>query len=320
MSTQHVLVTGAAGFIGQVMIEPLLASDPAIHLTLTDVVRPPVPAHAAARVTSLAKDLTHPIAAEELLALPRRFDTVYILHGLMSAGSEADLDLGLAVNIDSIRRLLDVLRRAHPGTKVVFASSTAVYGPNQHPVTEAGTVARPQGSYGTEKLSVELLLDDFSRRGLLDGRIARLPTVVVRPGKPSAAASSFASGIVRESLRGIPNVLPVGRDVDLWICSPATVTRNLVKLRGVPGGQFGDTRVVNLPGITVSVQEMLDAVEEVGGKEALECVRDEVDGETERLVRSWSARFDVSRAYELGLEADGELIDTVRAFAATVEK
>lgn len=89
---------------------------------------------------------------------------------------------------------------------------------------------------------------------------------------------------------------------------------------GSAGGQFGDTRVVNLPGITVSVQEMLDAVEEVGGKEALECVRDEVDGETERLVRSWSARFDVSRAYELGLEADGELIDTVRAFAATVEK
>ncbi|KAH6894570.1 hypothetical protein B0T10DRAFT_257306 [Thelonectria olida] len=318
-SEKHILVTGAAGFIGQTIIEPLLTSDPDLHLTLTDVVEPPVPAHASARITSVAKDLTSPAAVEELFG-PRRFDAVYILHGLMSSRSEANLELGLAVNVESIRGVLDFLRQKQPGTTVVFASSTAVYGPNEDAVTETGTVPLPQGSYGAEKLIIELLLNDFSRRGLLNGRIVRLPTVVVRPGKPSAAASSFASGIVRESLQGIPNVLPVGRDIGMWICSPATVVKNLVTVKDIPAEKFGSSRIVNLPGITVSVQDILDAVEEVGGKEALACVRDEVDAEVERLVRSWSAKFDVSRAYGLGLAADGELIEAVRAFAATIKK
>ncbi|KAI5464944.1 hypothetical protein BGZ63DRAFT_379055 [Mariannaea sp. PMI_226] len=319
MAEKNILVTGAAGFIGQTIISPLLASDPALHLTLTDVVEPPVPAHTSNRVTSVAKDLTDPVAIEELLGA-HRFDAVYILHGLMSFGSESNLDLGLGVNVDSIRGLLDFLRKHQPGTTVVFASSTAVYGPNEGEVTEMGTVPLPQGSYGAEKLIVELLLNDYSRRGLLDGRIVRLPTVVVRPGKPSAAASSFASGIVRESLQGIPNILPVSRDLGIWICSPATVVKNLVKVKGIPAERFGTSRIVNLPGITVSVQDILDAVEKVGGKEALACVREEIDPDIDRLVGSWSAKFDVSRAYSLGLEPDGELIEAVRAFADSLQK
>ncbi|KAH7143736.1 hypothetical protein EDB81DRAFT_503452 [Dactylonectria macrodidyma] len=319
-SDKHILVTGAAGFVGQAIVAPLIASSPSLHLTLTDVTEPPVPsnaAHASVRITSLAADLTSPATVAEVFG-SRRFDAVYILHGLMSGGSEANLELGLAVNVDSIRSVLDFLRKNHPGTKVVFASSCAVYGPSDGDVSETGTVPLPLSSYGAEKLIIELLLNDFSRRGLLDGRIARLPTVVVRPGAPSAAASSFVSGIVRESLRGIPNALPVSRDFSVWICSPATVVKNLVKLKDVPADKFGDSRIVNLPGITVTIQEILDAVEQVGGKEAVGFVKEEIDPSTERIVKSWPPRFDVSRAHALGLEPDGKLIEAVQAFFETL--
>lgn len=236
----------------------------------------------------------------------------------MSGGAEADLDLGLRVNVDSIRGLLDYLRVHFPGTKAVFTSSCAVYGPEEC-VTEK-TLPVPRSSYGTEKLIIELLLSDFSRRGLLDGRIVRLPTVIVRPGKPSAAASSFASGIVRESLQGIPNILPVGRDMEMWVCSPTTVVANLIKIKDVLAGELWESRVVNLPGITVTVQQILDALGEVGGKAALEMVREDRDEAVERIVGSWSARFDVSQAYGLGLLPDGSLVDTVKAFAETLKR
>ncbi|KAF4988733.1 hypothetical protein FDECE_14944 [Fusarium decemcellulare] len=312
MTTQHILITGAGGFIGQELIAPLLASSPLIHITITDLVEPPVPKAGAERVTSVAADLTSPAVVDQLIG-SQRFEAVYLLHGLMSGGAEADLDLGLKVNVDSVRAVLDALRTKWPGTKVVYSSACAVYGPTEGYVTDR-TIPQPRSSYGAEKLIIELLLNDYSRRGLLDGRIVRIPTVVVRPGKPSAAASSFASGIVRESLQGIPNTLPVPRDVAMWICSPATVIKNLIRVKEIPADKFGDSRIVNLPGITVTVQEILDAVEEVGGKEAVGFVKEEEDEALARIVKSWPAWFDVSRARGLGLEGDRTLVDAVKAF------
>ncbi|RTE69523.1 hypothetical protein BHE90_016095 [Fusarium euwallaceae] len=198
------------------------------------------------------------------------YSAVYLLHGLMSGGAEANLELGWRVNWESHRCILDFPRRHHPGIVVVFPSSLAVYGPAE---TNIGTPTRtsettcplPQSSYGAQKLMVETYLNDMSRRGLLDGRIVRLPTIIVRPGAPSAAASSFASGIVREPLNGMAAVLPVSKDLEMWVCSPETVVRNLIHVKGVPAGKFGLSRVVNLPGVTVTVQEILDALQAVGG-------------------------------------------------------
>ncbi|KAF5534076.1 transcriptional activator of proteases prtT [Fusarium phyllophilum] len=311
-NTQHILITGAGGFIGQEIIAPLLNSSPSIHLTITDISEPPVPAQHAQRITSLAADLTNPSVVENLIT-SQHFQAVYLFHGLMSGGSEANLDLGLKVNVDSVRYVLDALRNKLPGVKVVFSSSCAVYGPEEGYVTEK-TLPQPRSSYGAEKLIAELLVNDFSRRGLIDGRIVRLPTVVVRPGKPSAAASSFASGIVRESLQGIPNVLPVPKDISMWICSPATVIKNLIKIKDIPAEKFGESRIVNLPGITVSVQDILDAVEKVGGKEAVGYVKEEQDEALYKIVKSWPPWFDASRAKGLGLDGDGELVDAVKAF------
>ncbi|KAF4338770.1 transcriptional activator of proteases prtT [Fusarium beomiforme] len=309
---QHILITGAGGFIGQEILAPLLNSSPSIHLTITDISEPPVPTEHSQRIISLAADLTNPSVVEQLVT-SQPFQAVYLFHGLMSSGSEANLDLGLKVNVDSVRYVLDALRNKLRGVKVVFSSSCAVYGPEEGYVTEK-TLPQPRSSYGAEKLIAELLVNDFSRRGLIDGRIVRLPTVVVRPGKPSAAASSFASGIVRESLQGIPNILPVPRDISMWICSPATVIKNLIKVKDIPAEKFGDSRIVNLPGITVSVQDILDAVEKVGGKEAVGCVKEEQDEALYKIVKSWPPWFDASRAKGLGLDEDGELVDAVKAF------
>ncbi|KAF5024343.1 hypothetical protein F66182_3573 [Fusarium sp. NRRL 66182] len=314
---ENVLITGAGGFIGQELIASLLDDMPSAHFTLTDIATPPVPAGAENQITSLKADLTDPSAVESLLS--SHFSHVYILHGLMSGGAEANLDLGLKINVDSVRNILDVLRSHYPGTKVVFASSCAIYGESDV-VTEFGTLPQPKSSYGIEKLIVELLLNDYSRRGLVDGRIVRLPTVIVRPGAPSAAASSFASGIVRESLQGVKNTLPVSRDLELWVCSPATVVKNLVKVKDIPKDKFGSSRVVNFPGITVKVQDILDALKEVGGEEALAQIEDKRDAAIEAIVNSWPARFDVSRAYDLGLEADGKVLDAVKAFQAKIAK
>ncbi|CCF36318.1 NAD dependent epimerase/dehydratase [Colletotrichum higginsianum] len=317
--SNEILVTGAAGFVGQALISALVKANPSTTLVVTDVIEPPIPADVAgegSRIHSLKADLTDPAAVSSLLS--RQFAAVYLLHGLMSGGAEANLDLGLKVNLDSVRAVLDHLRKSYPGTTVIFTSSCAVYGPRQ-PVIESETVPKPKTSYGTEKLIVELLVEDYSRRGLIDGRIVRLPTVTVRPGAPSAAASSFASGIVRESLKGVKNILPVSRDLEIWVCSPATVVKNLVKVKDVPKEKFGDSRVVNLPGITVTVQEILDAVEKVGGKEALAQIEEKRDPAVLAIVNTWPARFDVSRAYSLGLEPDGPILEAVEAFSKTLE-
>ncbi|KAK1982380.1 NAD-dependent epimerase/dehydratase [Colletotrichum cereale] len=318
----HILITGAAGFIGQELITALLLSSPSIHLTVTDIAMPSIPSQSfphASRVTAVQTDLTSPGAVASLLAHHSRFNAIYLLHGIMSGGAEANLELGLRVNLDSHRFVLDALRQEtspHRGTVVVFPSSLAVYGPAAPgQVNTESTCTTPQSSYGAQKLMVETLLGDYSRRGLLDGRVVRLPTVIVRPGAPSAAASSFASGIVRESLKGEENVLPVRPELAMWVCSPRTVVGNLVAVKDISRDQFGLSRVVNLPGVTVTVADILDALEIIGGTEARGLVREERNPQIEAIVESWPAFFDVSKALGLGLAQDGDLVTTVKDFA-----
>lgn len=317
MTISHILISGGAGFIGQDLAAALIDSSPDIKLTLTDVVEPAIPASVsqqAHRINTVKCDLTDSSVISTLFEPV--YSTIYLLHGLMSGGAEANLELGWKVNWDSHRGILDYLRHHHPGARVVFPSSLAVYGPsqgNETPISE-GTRPLPQSSYGAQKLMVETYLNDMSRRGHLDGRVVRLPTIIVRPGAPSAAASSFASGIVREPLNGVESVLPVGRDLKMWVCSPETVVQNLIRIAHVPASKFGLSRVVNLPGITVSVQEILEALALVGGEKALALVKEEKDPKVEAIVASWPAYFNTRVADELGMGADVDLVRTVRTF------
>jgi nucleoside-diphosphate-sugar epimerase len=319
--SDHILITGGAGFIGQELAVALLqhpSSPSSLRLTLTDVITPPVPASIAQhadRITSIKADLTDPNTVASLFK--DRFSAVYLLHGLMSGGAEANLELGWRVNLDSHRNAIDYLRVHHPSTVTIFPSSLAVYGPSkQGDVTNELTTPLPQSSYGAQKLMIEIYLNDMSRRGLLDGRIVRLPTIIVRPGAPSAAASSFASGIVREPLKGEESILPVSRSLEMWVCSPDTVVANLILAKDVPAEKFGGSRVVNLPGITVTVQDILDALEAVGGAKAVALVKEQRDPKIEAIVGTWPARFDTSRAQALGMQPDFELAENARRFAA----
>ncbi|KAK6865911.1 hypothetical protein PG995_002439 [Apiospora arundinis] len=321
MTKQHILVTGAAGFIGQLLATALLESSTELYLTLTDVIEPPIPSAAsqyASRITTTKSDLTDTQAIASLFST--RFTTVYLLHGLMSGAAEAQYELGWKVNWDSHRAILDHLSIHNPGVVAIFTSSLAVYGPaSPSEVITEMTGALPRSNYGTQKLMVETYLNNLSRKGLVDGRTVRLPTVIVRPGAPSAAASSFASGIVREPLKGERSVLPVPRDLEVWVCSPQTVVKNLVRVKDVENYVFGITRTVNLPGIVVTVQDILDALEAVGGREALSLIDETPDPEVNAIVETWPANFDTSYAKGFGMEPDVPLVDTVRAFADSLK-
>lgn len=308
-----VLITGAGGFVGQILAKRLVESNTADALILADVNPPPNPT-SSQNVQCTAADLTSLSACEDLIA--QQPDAVYILHGIMSSGSEANLELGLRVNFESVRQLLDTIRTKRPGIKVVFTSSCAVFGRKavENVATETDIVPMPESSYGTQKLMIEFLLNDYSRRGLIDGRVVRLPTVFVRAGAPTAAASSFVSGIVREPIHGQESELPVDPSIGIWLTSPRTLATNLVHAIKVPAEKFGHFRQVLLPGYTATSGEILDALERVAGKETRALVKEKRDETTQRIVLSWPAKYDTARARELGFSEDVGLEQTIRDF------
>lgn len=248
---------------------------PNLQLILADIVEPKAPANVPS--VTFKADLTDPTEIKKLFTT--KFgapDTVYCLHGIMSRGAEDNFDLGLKVNIDSIRAMLEAARHngAAEPIKFVFTSSLAVYGGELPEVVTPDTIATPEGSYGCGKLVAEFLVNEYTRRGFVDGRIIRLPTIVVRPGVPSNATSAFISGIIREPLKGIEAICPVGNSLDspelslaAWVASPEITIKNFIQAKHVPASAFKKhTRVVYLPGFTVTVKEELEALEEVAGK------------------------------------------------------
>ncbi|KAL8943635.1 MAG: hypothetical protein Q9216_000923 [Gyalolechia sp. 2 TL-2023] len=301
--------------VGQALAAALVKENKVTSLTLTDIVEPAAPSSSKVEIRCVEADLTSQNVCDSLLR--KELTHVFLLHGVMSGAAEADLELGIKVNIDATRQVLDTLRKVNPGVKVIFTSTTAVYGPPPSPgfpLTESNAPS-PGSSYGAQKLIIETLLNDFSRRNLLDGRIVRLPTVLVRPGKPTGAASSFASGIFREPLNGQKSILPVSKDLSVWICSPRTVVKNLIHARDISAEKYkGGSRVVNLPGVTVSIHEMLAALKAVGGPKAIDLVEEKRDAATEKIVESWPAKYETSRAKDLGFTDDGTLEQTLQEY------
>jgi D-erythronate 2-dehydrogenase len=309
-----ILVTGAAGFLGRRLAQRLLSpSDLAVErLLLVDIVAPP-PLDDA-RATSLQSDLAENGVAERLLGAD--IDAIVHLAAVVSGEAEANFPLGMRVNIDATRRLLDAAQATGRCPRFVFASSVAVFGQPLPEVVGEDTAPSPKSSYGMQKAVGELLVGDYSRRGFIDGRAPRLPTISVRPGPANRATSSFASGIIREPLNGEPAVCPVDRDLVLWLSSPATVIENLIHCLTLPGSMFGERRTLNLPGISVSVGEMIGALERVAGREVVERIEFRPDPVARRIVSGWPGRFDVSRAESLGFRRDGDFEGIIRAYIA----
>ncbi|WP_110689636.1 D-erythronate dehydrogenase [Salinicola endophyticus] len=311
----HVIVTGGAGFLGARLISRLLSGEiaidgqPVTRVTSIDLAACPL---ADARVESLIGDVADPALVASAFAA----DTGAVCHlaAVVSAQAEADFELGMRVNLEATRTLLDACRNRPQPLRFLFASSLAVFGPGlAQPVAEA-VGPQPRSSYGAQKAIGELLVNDYSRRGFVDGRVCRLPTIVVRPGKPNQAASSFASAIIREPLAGVETTCPVSGELPLWLSSPRTVVENLAQTLALPAARLGAWRTLNLPGITVSVNEMLAALERSAGAAARERVRFVPDDRIDAIVASWPGGLEVTQSLALGLRADADFDAIIRAY------
>jgi nucleoside-diphosphate-sugar epimerase len=318
----RIVVTGGAGFLGQRLAHAILARGSLVdsggqtrevtEVALLDVVA--APRIDDARITTITGDLAERAVVER--ALTRDTASVFHLAAVVSAQAEAEFDTGMRVNLDATRMLLERCRTLAKPPKFVFASSLAVFGgPLPDPVPDDAPVT-PQSSYGTQKAVGELLVHDMSRKGMIDGRSLRLPTVTVRPGKPNKAASSFASGIVREPLAGVEAICPVPPQTAMWTTSPRTVIDNIIAAHDADGSRFGPLHALNLPGLCVTAGEMVAALARVAGDEVAARVKWQRDPAIERIVSTWPSRFAAARALSLGLRADADFDSIVRAHAA----
>jgi D-erythronate 2-dehydrogenase len=318
----NVLITGGSGFLGQRLAKKLLERGALAgpdgrprsidRLVLLDVAIP-APMDDP-RVRAFAGDIAFPSFLKRWIDT----DTTSIFHlaAVVSGQAEADFDLGMRVNFDATRSLLEICRALGHRPRVVFASSCAVYGGDVPELVPQLHELLPQSSYGTQKAMGELLIKDYTRRGFIDGRSLRLPTITVRPGKPNAALSSFASGIIREPLNGEVSVCPVPASTRVWMLSPSTVIECFIVAHEIAGDQLGFNRSLALPGLTATVSEMLAALERVAGPEVAARVRVEPDPRVERIVDTWPVAVDASRALELGFPADHSFEDIVRRYMA----
>ncbi|XP_059046955.1 D-erythronate dehydrogenase-like [Achroia grisella] len=308
-----VVVTGAAGFLGSQLADALLKSNSPLLITqlvLVDAIRPAQ--RSDPRVSVLALDLRIPGAAERLIDAD--CNVFFHLAAVVSGQSESDFDLGLSVNFDATRALLEAARRTVPSLIFVFASTCGVFGGELPDVINDKTATMPQTSYGTAKAMCELLINDYSRRKFLDGRFVRLPTVSIRAGRPNTAMTSYASGILREPLNGEQAVCPVREDQKIWISSPGTVVHNIIHAATISADVLGDWRGINLPGFAVSVEEQLRALEEVSGPKAVALVRFKRDEKICHMVESLPIKFDNSRALKLGFHVDTNFVDVLREY------
>jgi nucleoside-diphosphate-sugar epimerase len=312
----HVTITGAAGFLGRklaarIAAEGAIGARPVTALTLFDVIPAEAPA-APFPVGAVTGDIADAATVAGLVTT----ETGVVVHlaAIVSAQAEADFDLGWRVNLAGTRALLEACRAAGSRPRVVFTSSVATFSGGQQAVIRDDTRPVPGNSYGAQKAAGELLVHDYTRKGFVDGVALRLPTVVVRPGRPNRAASSFASSILREPFLGEEARLPVPEAFALWIASPRAATDWLLHACALDGAALGFDRGVNPPGLTVTVAEMLAVLRAVGGAEAARLVRQVEDREVADIVGTWPARFDDARARALGFRAHESLEALLRAF------
>jgi nucleoside-diphosphate-sugar epimerase len=318
----RIVITGGAGFLGMRLARAILArgaltdtdgnARPVREVVLLDIA--PARDIGDARLSAAAGDLADPALVERTLG--NSTNAIFHLAAVVSGQAEAEFDVGMRVNLDATRVLLECCRRLASPPKFVFASSLAVFGGTLSDPVEDDAPLMPQSSYGTQKAIGELLVYDMTRKGFIDGRSLRLPTVTVRPGKPNKAASSFASGIVREPLSAVDAICPVAPETRMWVSSPGAVIANLIIGHEAPASAFALTRSVNVPGLSIAVGEMVAALRRVAGDAVADRVKWQYDPAIDRIVSTWPARFAPKRGLALGMRGDSDFDSIVRAYIA----
>jgi nucleoside-diphosphate-sugar epimerase len=319
----RVVITGGTGFVGRKLAARLLRDGEAegpggdrqeiTEIVLFDNVEPNPPLDLGHRMVTIARgDITNKAQVEALITPDT--GSIWHLAAVVSAGAEADLDLGYAVNLDGTRYLLDACRKLVKPPRVVFASSAAVYGGEPPLSVDDLTPPTPRTSYGAQKAMGELFVNDHTRRGIIDGRSVRLPTIVVRPGRPNKAASTFASSIIREPLAGQTAICPVSPESRMAILSPRRLIDALLALHEMNGSRLGFNRTVLLPSISVTIGEMAESLRRVGGEEAASRILWQPDPFIQKIVDQWPGTMTAPRGEGLGLKADATMDEIVTAF------
>jgi len=317
----HILITGAAGMIGRKLVARLVAAGalngkPIDKLTLIDVAAPQKPQGFTGNVETSAADIADAAAARA--AVTGRPDVIFHLAAVVSGEAELDFEKGVHVNLDGSRALIEAIRLTGEGyrARLVFTSSIAVFGA-PFPETIADDFhLTPLTSYGTQKAIVELLLADYTRRGFLDAIGIRLPSIVVRPGRPNKAASGFFSSIIREPLAGEEAILPVADSVLHWHASPRAAVGFLIHAAGVDREKLGPRVNLTMPGVCCTVAEQIAALRRIAGDKAAARIRREPDPLVARIVAGWPSRFDPRRALALGFQAEASFDEIIRVHIA----
>lgn len=314
-----VVITGGAGFIGAALARELLTKG-----GLTDAEGRPAQVEKLVIFDQVAPEglpddsrldvvVGQATDAELMADAVREADSIFHFASVVSGGAEADLHLGLSVNLDGTRMLLDLLAGSARFPKLVFASSCAVYGGGAELVTDA-TTPQPKSSYGVQKLCCELLIGDYARRGLVDGRAMRFPTIAVRPGKANLANSSFISNIVREPLAGRDTVCPVPEDTAISLMSPGRLIAAILKVHNLGADGFGWPKALLLPAINVTVADMLAALDVEAGPEFRKRVQFAPDEKIIPMVKSWPVDIRADRAEALGIFTNTDAREIVREY------
>jgi nucleoside-diphosphate-sugar epimerase len=314
----HILITGAAGMIGRKLVARVadtksLNGKPIERLTLIDVVAPQKPEKFAGPVETAAADIADPAAAR--MAVACRPDTIFHLAGVVSGEAELDFEKGVRVNLDGSRALLEAVRAIGENyrPRLVFSSSIAVFGAPFPEAIADDFHLTPLTSYGTQKAMVELFLADYTRRGFVDGVGIRLPSIVVRPGRPNKAASGFFSSIIREPLVGEEALLPVEDGVLHWHASPRAAVGFLIHAAGLDAAKLGPRINLTMPGVCCTVGEQIAALRRIAGDKVASRIRRAPDPLVARIVAGWPSRFDPARALALGFKAEASFDEIIRA-------
>lgn len=309
----NIIITGGQGFLGQRLAKTLLSQDKIKieELVLIDVIKPIAPNNDP-RVRCIEMDLRNPESLDAIIT--KNTDAIFHLAAIVSSHAEQDPDLGYEINFLATRNLLEVCRRIKPSIRFIFSSSLAVFGGELPDVIQNATAVTPQSTYGTQKAMSELLINDYSRKGFVDGLVVRLPTICIRPGKPNKAASSFVSSIIREPLHGENAVCPVSEDLLLWLSSPNTIVENFIHALTLPSLPPRSWHVINLPGFMVSVKQMLADLAHIKGEEILEKITFEFDENINNIVASWPVEINCAQAQALGFKADADFASVIKQF------
>jgi nucleoside-diphosphate-sugar epimerase len=312
-----IAIIGAAGLVGRKLVERLvhdgtLNGRDISDMLLIDVIEPTAPQGDGFAVETQAADISAPGAFDQLASFQP--DVVFHLAAIVSGEAETDFDKGYRINLDGTRALFETVRHAGFNPRLVFTSSIAVFGAPFPDAIGDEFVHAPLTSYGAQKSMGELMLADYTRKGMMDGIGIRLPTIVVRPGKPNKAASGFFSGIIREPLMGQRAVCPVSKDVMHWMASPRSAVGFLIHAAGLDGDEVGPRRNITMPGIAVTIGEMVESLERVAGSEPVSRIDWQPDPFIVKIVDGWPRKFDASRASALGFTSESSMDEIIRVF------